>query len=48
VSDQTHKKVASKPHYSGHRERLRRRVLDRGGSALSDYEVIDPIYLIEI
>jgi DNA repair protein RadC len=41
LSDQPRKNVASKPHYSGHRERLRRRVLDRGGNALSDYEVIE-------
>ena len=41
MSDQTRKNIASKPHYTGHRERLRRRVLDRGGNALSDYEVIE-------
>ncbi len=30
-----------KPHYHGHRERLRRRLLDKGASALADYEVIE-------
>ena len=30
-----------KPHYVGHRERLRRRLLDKGGEALADYEVLE-------
>lgn len=30
-----------KPHYLGHRERLRRRLIDRGGEALADYEVLE-------
>ncbi len=31
----------SKPHYHGHRERLRQRLLEQGPSSLSDYEVIE-------
>ncbi len=30
-----------KPHYHGHRDRLRRRLLDKGPDSLSDYEVIE-------
>lgn len=30
-----------KPHYLGHRERLRRRLLDKGAESLSDYEVVE-------
>lgn len=30
-----------KPHYHGHRERLRRRLLDKGAESLSDYEVVE-------
>jgi DNA repair protein RadC len=30
-----------KPHYHGHRERLRQRVLERGPASLSDYEIIE-------
>ncbi len=29
------------PHYHGHRERLRRRFLDRGAEALADYELME-------
>ena len=29
------------PHYHGHRERLRRRLLDRGAEALADHEVLE-------
>jgi DNA repair protein RadC len=29
------------PHYRGHRERLRERVLDRGADSLADYEVLE-------
>lgn len=35
------KPTASKPHYHGHRERLRQRILEQGASALSDYEIIE-------
>ncbi|TQV71227.1 RadC family protein [Denitrobaculum tricleocarpae] len=31
----------SKPHFHGHRERLRRRLLEQGPGSLSDYEVIE-------
>ena len=30
-----------KPHYHGHRERMRQRLLQRGAETLSDYEVIE-------
>lgn len=30
-----------KPHYLGHRDRLRERLLDRGGASLADYEVLE-------
>jgi DNA repair protein RadC len=30
-----------KPHHIGHRERLRRRVLDRGADSLADYELLE-------
>ncbi|MEQ8326955.1 MAG: DNA repair protein RadC [Parvibaculum sp.] len=30
-----------KPHYHGHRERLRARLLERGGASLSDYEILE-------
>ena len=30
-----------KPHYHGHRDRLRDRLLDRGGESLSDYEILE-------
>src|SRR3546814_462764 len=29
------------PHYHGHRERLRERLLQRGGASLADYEVLE-------
>ena len=29
------------PHYLGHRERLRRRLLDRGAASLADHEIIE-------
>ena len=29
------------PHYHGHRDRLRDRLLDRGGESLADYEVLE-------
>ena len=31
----------SKPHYHGHRERLRQRVLERGAGSLADYELLE-------
>ncbi len=36
-------KEAVKPHYLGHRERLRRRFRDAGADALSDYELLELI-----
>ncbi len=30
-----------KPHYHGHRERLRRRLLDQGANSLADHEVLE-------
>ncbi len=34
-------KDAGKPHYLGHRERLRKRFRDAGPDALPDYELIE-------
>ena len=31
----------SKPHYHGHRERLRKRFQDAGAQALADYELLE-------
>lgn len=31
----------TKPHYHGHRDRLRDRLLNRGGESLSDYEILE-------
>lgn len=31
----------SKPHYHGHRDRLRDRLLNRGGESLADYEILE-------
>ncbi len=36
-------KDAGKPHYLGHRERLRRRFRDGGADALPDYELLELI-----
>jgi DNA repair protein RadC len=36
-------KDAGKPHYFGHRERLRRRFREGGSDALPDYEVLELI-----
>jgi DNA repair protein RadC len=35
--------VADKPHYHGHRQRLRQRFLEAGPSALADYELLELI-----
>src|SRR6188508_3208624 len=35
------KDTKAKPHYHGHRERLRRRFLDAGQDALTDYEMLE-------
>ncbi|MGD1879587.1 MAG: DNA repair protein RadC [Kiloniellaceae bacterium] len=32
---------SSKPHYHGHRERLRDRLLERGGASLADHEILE-------
>jgi DNA repair protein RadC len=32
---------SAKPHYHGHRERLRRRFLETGGDGLADYELLE-------
>jgi DNA repair protein RadC len=37
-----------KPHYSGHRQRLRERFLSSGGDALSDYELLEIILFAAI
>lgn len=33
--------ASDKPHHLGHRDRLRRRVLDRGADSLADYELLE-------
>jgi len=35
--------AVEKPHFHGHRERLRRRFLEAGGAALADYELLELI-----
>jgi len=35
------KEAEAKPHYHGHRDRLRDRLLARGGASLADYEVLE-------
>ena len=35
------KEGSQPPHYFGHRERLRQKVLDKGAVSLSDYELIE-------
>lgn len=32
---------AARPHFRGHRDRLRERLLERGGASLADYEVLE-------
>ena len=34
-------KSGDKPHYHGHRERLRQRFFDAGSDALQDYELLE-------
>lgn len=38
-----HPQQAEIPHHLGHRQRLRRRLMEGGGSALADYEVLEMI-----
>jgi len=35
------KQPKATPHYHGHRDRLRQRLLDKGGAALADYEILE-------
>jgi DNA repair protein RadC len=37
-----------KPHYHEHRERLRRRILEKGAQSLADYEVIEYLLMSAI
>ncbi len=41
-------KTASKPHYHGHRQRLRRRFLADGGEAMPDYELLELVLAMAI
>jgi len=41
MSDCGPKKISSKPHFSGHRERLRDRFRNGGSDALPDYELLE-------
>ncbi|MEZ5997655.1 MAG: DNA repair protein RadC [Hyphomonas sp.] len=36
---------SSKPHWQGHRERLRTKLLSRGASALDDYEILEVLLM---
>lgn len=38
-----HKALETKPHYHGHRDRLRARFRDQGAAALADYELLELI-----
>ena len=44
MSDETPKAVKPKPHYHGHRDRLRARFAEKGADALTDYELLE-LYL---
>lgn len=41
MSDDGFEEVTSKPHYHGHRERLRRRFRNNGPEAIADYELLE-------
>ena len=38
----------SAPHYHGHRERLRQKILEKGADALADYELLELLLMIAI
>ena len=40
--------MADKPHYHGHRERLRQRFMQAGGDALPDYELMELVLCLAI
>jgi len=40
--------AAEKPHYHGHRERLRRRFLEGGADSLPDYELLELLLMLAI
>jgi DNA repair protein RadC len=40
--------AAEKPHYHGHRQRLRQRFLDGGADALPDYELMELVLTLAI
>jgi DNA repair protein RadC len=39
--EETSGEAGGRPHYHGHRDRLRDRLLERGGASLADYEVLE-------
>ncbi|MGI9371145.1 MAG: RadC family protein [Hyphomicrobiales bacterium] len=41
MSDDGFEEVTSKPHFHGHRERLRQRFRDNGADAIADYELLE-------
>lgn len=43
-----HKDDDEKPHYHGHRQRLREKFLDKGAEALTDYELLELLLCIAI
>ena len=40
--------MSGKPHYHGHRERLRQRFLEAGGEALPDYELMEMVLFLAL
>ena len=41
LSERSQKPIGNKPHYHGHRERLREKFRDRGAAALAEYEILE-------
>jgi DNA repair protein RadC len=41
LSERSQKPLGEKPHYHGHRERLREKFRERGASALAEYEILE-------
>lgn len=46
--NKTSKKDAAKPHYAGHRQRLRERFVHSGSDALQDYELLELLLFMAI
>lgn len=48
MSEAAQKQIEEKPHYSGHRDRLRQRFLKGGADALADYEFLELILFMAV